>query len=98
VSLVPQLAHLKATASAGAPIVADHWASLMMKDKEPQLWQAKPLFAITWRRHRGPSPEGYIPAACPLATILKVAYRLRCVQCDVGQGDQAALKHFPDRG
>jgi CheY-like chemotaxis protein len=55
------LAHLSSTASVGDSIV-DHRAFLMMKDAEPQLWQAKRLCSITWRRHRARSPEGYIPA------------------------------------
>ena len=61
VSVVPQLAHLRATSSEGDSIV-DHRASLMMKDPEPQVWQAKRLCSITWRRHCARSPEGYIPA------------------------------------
>jgi hypothetical protein len=35
VSVVPQLAHLKSTSSAGEPFV-DHRAPLMMKDSEPR--------------------------------------------------------------
>jgi hypothetical protein len=34
----------------------------MMKDVEPQIWQAKHFCTITWRRHCARSPEGYIPA------------------------------------
>jgi hypothetical protein len=60
-SVVPQLAHLRSTSSAGDSIV-DHRAFLMMKDAEPQVWQAKPFCSITWRRHCARSPEGYIPA------------------------------------
>jgi hypothetical protein len=37
-SVVPQLAHLRSTSSAGDSI-SDHRAPLMMKDAEPQLWQ-----------------------------------------------------------
>jgi hypothetical protein len=62
VSVVPQLAHLKSTSSAGEPFV-DHRAPLMMKDSEPQLRQACPFCTITWRRHHARSPEGYIAAA-----------------------------------
>ena len=62
VSVVPQLAHLKSTSSAGDPFV-DHRAPLMMKDSEPQLWQACPFCTITRRRHHARSPEGYIRAA-----------------------------------
>ena len=60
-SVVPQLAHLRSTSSVGDSIVA-HRASLMMKDAEPHLWQAKRLCSIAWRRHCARSPEGYIPA------------------------------------
>ena len=41
----------------------DHRAPLMMKDSEPQLWQACPFCVITLRRHHACSPEGYICAA-----------------------------------
>jgi hypothetical protein len=61
VSVVPQLAHLSSMSSVGDSIV-DHRASLMMKDAEPQVWQAKRFCSITWRRHCARSPEGYIPA------------------------------------
>jgi hypothetical protein len=42
--------------------IVDHCAPLMMKDAEPQVWQAKRFWRITWRRHCERSPEGYIPA------------------------------------
>ena len=60
-SIVPQLAHLSPTASVGDSVVENR-AFLMMKDAEPQVWQAKRLCRITWRRHCARSPEGYIPA------------------------------------
>ena len=61
VSVVPQLAHLRPTSSVGDSIV-DHCAPLMMKDAESQVWQAKRLCRITWRRHCARSPEGYMSA------------------------------------
>jgi len=42
--------------------MVDHRASLMMKDAEPQVWQAKRICRITWRRHCARSPEGYMLA------------------------------------
>ena len=55
-SVVPQLAHLRPTSSVGDSIVENR-ASLMMKDAEPQVWQAKRLCRITWRRHCARSPK-----------------------------------------
>ena len=54
--VVPQLAHLKSTSSAGDPFV-DQRAPLMMKDSQPQSWQACPLCINTLRRHHALSPE-----------------------------------------
>jgi len=62
VFIVLQLAHLKSTSSAGEPFV-DQCAPLMMKESEPQFWQACPFCVITRRRHPARSPEGYIRAA-----------------------------------
>jgi hypothetical protein len=74
VSVVAQLAHLRFTSSVGDSIV-DQRASLMMKDAEPHVWQAKRLCRITWRRHCARSPEGYIPAEY---TLLHSSGRERC--------------------
>jgi hypothetical protein len=49
---VPQLAHLRPTSSTGEPLV-DQCAPLMMKDSEPQLWQACPFCIITLRTRIG---------------------------------------------
>ena len=61
VAPVPQLAQLMPTSSAGG-LVPDHCALLIMKDPEPQLWQANSLCNITRRRHRDRSPDGYMPS------------------------------------
>jgi hypothetical protein len=62
VAPVPQLAQLRSTSSAGG-LGTDHCALLMMKDPEPQLWQANVLCNIARRRHHVRSPDGYMPAA-----------------------------------
>jgi hypothetical protein len=61
VALVPQLAQFKPTSSAGG-LITDHCALLMMKDPEPQLWQANSLCNITRRRHHARSPDAYMAA------------------------------------
>ena len=60
-SVVAQLAHLRPTSSGGESIV-DHRASLMMKDAEPQVWQAN-AFAVSLGTGTAPSDTaGHIPA------------------------------------
>jgi hypothetical protein len=39
-----------------------HWTPLMIKDPEPQLWQANSFASISWRRHDARSSETYMPA------------------------------------
>jgi hypothetical protein len=57
----PQLAQFKSTSSVGG-LVMVHWTPLMIKDPEPQLWQANSFASISWRRHDARSPETYMPA------------------------------------
>ena len=61
VATAPQLAHLKSTSSAGG-LLMGHWTPLMIKDQEPQLWQANSFATISWRRHDARSPETFMPA------------------------------------
>jgi hypothetical protein len=62
VATAPQLAHLKSTSSAGG-LLNGHWTPLMIKDPEPQLWQANSFCSISWRKHDARSPETYMPEA-----------------------------------
>jgi hypothetical protein len=39
-----------------------HWTPLMIKDPEPQLWQANSFSSISWRRHHARCTETYMPA------------------------------------
>jgi hypothetical protein len=55
----------------------DHCALLMMKDPEPQLWQANSFCNITRRRHRARSPDGYMPAAYHAVYLCAFRYFLR---------------------
>jgi len=53
VSVVPQLAHLRSTSRVGDSKVENR-ASMMIKDAEPQLWQAKRFYDVP------PQPDGVV--------------------------------------
>ena len=52
----------------------DQCALLMMKDLEPQLWQANSFCGITRRRHHARSPDAYMRAHCHAVYLCAFRY------------------------
>jgi hypothetical protein len=56
-----------------------HWAPLIMKDPEPQLWQANSFCSISWRRHHARCAETYMPAGYHAVYLSAFRYLLLAV-------------------
>ena len=53
-----------------------HWAPLMIKETEPQLWQANSFCSISRRKHHACSPETYMPAGYHASYLRAFRYLL----------------------
>ena len=83
VTPVLQLAQFKSTSSAGG-LIMGHWAPLMIKDPEPQLWQANSFCSISWRRPRARCAETYMPAGYHAVYLGAFRYLVLAFYCYEG--------------